>query len=51
MLGKLVYDTTMTQAEQLHDEHCGSTVNGTDDREAFPKRWVSAPVQVVTQKS
>lgn len=49
--GKWIYDTNMTQAEVLHDEHLGSTVNGTDDREAHSKRWVAALVQVRSEKA
>ena len=41
----------MAQAEVLHDEHRGSTVNGTDDREARSKRWVAALVQVRNEKA
>lgn len=41
----------MAQAEVLHDEHRGSTVNGTDDREARSKRWVAALVQVRSEKA
>lgn len=41
----------MTQAEMLHDELFGSTVNGTDGREAHPKRWVAALVQVRNEKA
>jgi hypothetical protein len=37
MQGRWICVTNMTQAEVLHDEHFGSTVNGTDGREAFPK--------------
>lgn len=35
----------------LHGESLASTVNVTDDREAYPKRWVAALVQVRTEKS
>ncbi len=35
----------------LHDEHHLSTVNVTDDREACPKHWVAALVQVHSEKS
>ena len=32
-------------------EHSESTVNGTDERVAYPKYWVAALVQVHTEKS
>ena len=51
MLEKSICDTNMTQAEMLHNEHLGSTVNGTDDREAHSKRWVAALVQVRNEKA
>ena len=41
----------MTQTPMLHGESPASTVNVTDDREAYPKHWVAALVQVRTEKS
>ena len=46
-----VYDSDMTQAVMCHDEHLYSTANGTDDREARPKCWVAAHVQVRSEKA
>ena len=41
----------MAQTEMLHEKHLVSTVNVTDDREAYPKRWVAALVQVHSERS
>ena len=41
----------MAHTEMLHYEHTGTTVNVTDDREAYPKHWVAALVQVRSEKS
>lgn len=47
----LVNVCKMTQTDMLHDSYHVSTVNVTDDREAYPKCWVAALVQVRTEKS
>jgi transcription antitermination factor NusG len=46
-----VNGSKMAQTGMLHDEHHLSTVNVTDDREAYPKHWVAALVQVHSEKS
>ena len=42
---------TMAQTEMQNDGHHVSTVDVTDDREAHPKHWVAALVQVRSEKS
>ena len=42
---------TMAQTEMQNDGHPVSTVDVTDDREAHPKHWVAALVQVRSEKS
>ena len=42
---------TMAQTEMRNDGHHVSTVDVTDDREAHPKHWVAALVQVRSEKS
>ena len=41
----------MAQTQMLHGESPVSAVNVTDDREAYPKRWVAALVQVHSERS
>ena len=41
----------MRHAEMYRDERLGSTVNGTDDREAHPKCWVAALVKMHSEKA
>ena len=42
---------TMAQTEMQNDGHHVSTVDVTDDREAHPKHWVAALVQMRSEKS
>lgn len=46
-----IYGSKMAQTEMLHNDHSISTVDVTDDREACPKHWVAALVQVRNEKS